>query len=193
MKLITQATLILILLGFSSNLMGKSSQYHNEFYDKIAGTYQDKKTSEIVFIHRITGGNAIFYQANPYGSPKLVKCLKVEKLDRKQLTLKAKFKNSSYVCLFTFRSDLKSFVCKNPDGSKQTFTQVKYTWSKPFSYFVSLFPKHSVSKFNASVSLGGQTQIPIEAALKYISANNISIDGEKVNENDRNILPQGER
>lgn len=163
------------------------------FYKKIAGTYLDAKTQEIVFIHK----GSMFYQPNPYSHQSQVKWMTVLQLDTNRRFVKIKFAGSNYVCEFSFTLDYQKFVCKNPDGSKQTFKRVKSLINKPFSYFVKLFPRHIGTSYHSPTHLKYFKKIPIEIAAHFLSAQGINITGGLIKnavydvKNEKHALDQG--
>jgi hypothetical protein len=92
-----------------------------EEYSSLTGFYVDTKSGELVSIHRHyydEEGYNIQYQAKEGAATKQ---MLVKEFKDRQMTLQ--FEGSDKPYLFTFHPSNASFVCTNPDGSKQTFTR----------------------------------------------------------------------
>lgn len=145
-----------------------------QFNQAISGTYIDTKTSELVFIQGLDNQLVMFYQTNPYAQPAKVKVMERLGFSDKRRWLKMQFRQSKYVCEFTFTPDFQRFICKNPDGSKQQFIRKTEVVKRPFAYFLKQFPLLESSQFAAKFDDNKSSKMPLEVAYKYLISQDIS-------------------
>lgn len=168
MKKTITSFLVLIAL----NIIGLQAQTlpeEDKFYKKIQGLYQDFKTSEVVFIYAYIEKPDMFYQPTPYCSNAQIKVMKETSTNVNKNQLNIRFMNSNYRCTFIFGRRYRSFICINPDGSRQTFRRVNQVIHRNFSYFLSFFPTHPTSQYQASPRSPSGKKLPIQVAWKFIS------------------------
>ncbi|OJJ19221.1 hypothetical protein BKI52_20635 [marine bacterium AO1-C] len=159
--------LILVLCIVSPGIL---AQKVSLLGSKIAGTYLDHQSGEVVSLiwQEASEDLSLFYKANAYLSDRKVKEMKVLKSNQAKRTLKIKFSDSEYICDFSFSADFQTFVCQNPDKSKQLFKRVSSPVNKSFTYFVSKFPKDTSTKIDVTSRLKVKNPIPIELMIKFV-------------------------
>ncbi|HAS41472.1 MAG TPA: hypothetical protein DCS93_13405 [Microscillaceae bacterium] len=113
-----------------------------QFYQKIAGTYLDARTGEIVHMLWVAKKERLvmLYQANETQLPHQKKLMIQRAIDARKRFLKVQFYKSQYVCEFTFSADFQSFRCKNPDNSQQLFKRNDLPSRTSFADFLAQFP-----------------------------------------------------
>ncbi|OJJ23623.1 hypothetical protein BKI52_04475 [marine bacterium AO1-C] len=168
-------SVVIYLLSIVS-LQAQYSEQTENYYKKIQGLYQDTKTNEIVFILLGFGRFDLFYQPNPYCLNTQVKVMKQLSLDVAKNQMQIEFAKSNYRCTFLFARDHQSFICKNPDGSQQTFKRTKQVIHKPFAYFLSLFPKHTTNRYYVPPRPAYKQELPVQIAWKFLTAKQFNDD-----------------
>jgi len=156
---------LVICLHIVSTTQAQAQLNPENFYQKIRGLYQDKKTNEVVFVSH---DHEFFYQPNPYCLNNQVKTMKERSLDIKQKRLQVQFTKSTYRCTFIFAANFQSFICINPDGSRQTFQRVDQVIHKPFAYFLALFPTHTGKQYRVLPKPAYSKQLPLQIAYEFI-------------------------
>ncbi|HAS39579.1 MAG TPA: hypothetical protein DCS93_03830 [Microscillaceae bacterium] len=137
---------------------------------KVSGTYLDHQSGEVVSLvwQHSHDELYLYYKANVYLPDDKVKEMKVLKSSQVKRTIKVKFSKSEYICDFSFSADFQSFICQNPDKSKQLFKRVLSSVDKSFAYFLSKFPKDTSTKIDVTSRLKIKNPIPIELMIKFI-------------------------
>jgi len=164
------------LMAITLTLLTFQAFGQTPFYKKIAGTYLDNRTGEIVHLLWTIRKKRLvmLYQANDTQFPHQKKLMIQKLVNTKKRLMKVQFYNSDYVCEFTFSRDFQSFICKNPDNSQQLFKKNTLPSRKSFADFLAKFPNTFPSGVAVSVPPvpTKSTIMPSEVAIKFLLGQN---------------------
>ena len=163
-------SLIIIPILFSFQAFGQSEK---QFYKAIAGTYLDEQSGEIVcLLFKTYESIKMCYQANEQQVPSKTKVMEELVKNVQRRWMKIRFRNSNYICEFTFAPDFETFICKNPDGTEQLFKKKLLPTRKSFAYFLDQFPKPFASITSNALQVppvpASTKPMPIELAMKFL-------------------------